>query len=346
MPELGGPAGQDREPSQRMLIELIAGTWRSQAVCAAAELGIADILKDGPRSTQEIAGAVNASEDAVYRLLRALSSLGLFSSLSERRFALTPLGAYLRSDAAGSLRGYARFVGHDFTRRPWGDLVYSVRTGLPAADHVFGMGAFDYVARHPDVAAVVNDAMTAMTTTESPAVVEAYDFSGITTLVDVGGGHGLLLAAILKANPGMRGILFELPHAVDGAHSLLRCEGVAERCAVMSGDFFEKVPGGGDAYIMKRVIHDWDDDRARRILRNCQRVMRTGTRLLVVERVVLPGDGPDLGKLLDLQMLVLTGGGRERTQAEFRELYDAGGFDLKRIVATKSSAQVIEGIRR
>lgn len=346
MSERQGPEGQESEASPRILLELIAGTWRSQAVCVAAELGIADILKDGPRSSHEIAHAVNASEDAVYRLLRALASLGLFSSQAQRRFTLTPSGAYLRSDVPGSLRGYARFVAHDFTRRPWGSLAYSIRTGMPAADHVFGMGAFDYVAKHPDVAAVVNDAMTAMTSTESPAVVAAYDFPGIETLVDVGGGHGLLLASILRATPGMRGILFELPHAVDGATNLLRREGVADRCTVMSGDFFEKIPEGGDAYIMKRVIHDWDNERALRILQNCQRAMRPGTKVLVVERVVLPGDDPDMSKLLDLQMLVLTGGGRERTQAEFQELYDAAGFDLTRIVATRSPARVIEGVRR
>lgn len=346
MPERGKPGSQDREVSPRILLELIAGTWRSQAVCVAAELGIADLLKDGPRSAYEIAHALNASEDAVYRLLRALASLGLFSSQSERRFTLTPLGTYLRSDVAGSLRGYARFVGHDFTRRPVGDLAYSICTGLSAVDHVFGMGAFDYLAKHPDVAAVVNDAMTAMTTTESSAVVEAYDFSGITTLVDVGGGHGLLLASILKANPGIRGLLFELPHAVDGATSLLRREGLADRCSVMSGDFFAKIPEGGDTYIMKHVIHDWDNDRARRILQNCQRVMRAGTRLLVVERVILPDDNPDISKILDLQMLVFFGGGRERTETEFRELYDATGFDLTRMVLTKSPSQVIEGIRR
>jgi hypothetical protein len=311
-----------------MLMELIAGAWRSQAICVAAELGIADLLKDGPRSTAEIARAANGSEDAMYRLLRALASLGLCSSLSERRFSLTPLGAYLRSDASVSLRDYARFVGHDLTRRPWGNLAHSIRTGTPAADHVFGMGLFDYVAKHPDVGAVLNDAMTAVTTAESAAVVEAYDFSGIDTLVDVGGGHGLLLAL------------------ADGATSLLRREGLENRCAVMSGDFFESVPAGGDAYIMKRVIHDWDDERARRILRNCHRVMRARTRLLVVEHVVSAGDDPDISKLFDLQMLVLTAGGRERTQMEFRELYEEARFDLTRVVATKNPVHVIEGVRR
>ena len=346
MSQQAGSGNRDEEVSPRRVLDLITGKWRSQAVCVAAELGIADILKDGPRSAREIAKAVDASEDAVYRLLRALASLGLFSSLPERCFALTPLGRYIRSDVPGSLRGFARFAGHDVTWRPWGELAYSVKTGKPAVDHVFGVGIFDYLEKHADVAAVVNDAMTAVTTTQAAAVVEAYNFSGIGTLVDVGGGHGLLLATILKANPGMRGILFELSHAVEGAGRVFQQEGVADRCAVIAGDFFDAVPQGGDAYIMKLVIHDWDDERAIRILRNCHRAMRLGTKLLVVDRVITPGDEADTAKFVDLEMLVLTRGGRERTQLEFKELYDQAGFEFARVVATRSPTSVIEGTRR
>ena len=341
-----GAQSQDEEVSPRTVLEIITGKWKTQAVCVAAELGIADMLKDGPRSAQEIAQAADASEDAVYRLLRALASLGLFASLPERRFSLTPLGTYLRSDVPGSLRGFARFAGHDVTWRPWGHLAYSVRTGRPAVDHVFGMGIFDYLAEHADVAAVVNDAMTAVTTTESTAVAAAYDFSGIGTLVDVGGGHGLLLASILKVNPGMHGILFELPHAVEGATSRFRREGLAARCTVIGGDFFTAIPEGGDAYMMKKVIHDWDDDHAHRILWHCHRAMRPRTKLLVVERVIVPGDEVDGGKWSDLEMLVLSGGGRERTEREFKALYEHAGFDLTRIVATRSTVCLIEGMRR
>lgn len=225
MPEPVGPGSHDQEASPRIVLDLITGKWRAQAVCVAAELGLADILRDGPRSTEEIAEIAKVSEDAVYRLLRALASLGLFASLPGRRFTLTPLGAYLRSDVPGSLRGFARFAGHDVTWRPWGQLAYSVRTGTPAFVHIFGMRSFDYYAQHPDVAAIVNDAMTAVTTTECTAITAAYDFSKIGTLVDVGGGHGLLLASILKPDSGMRGILFELPYAAEGASGLFRREG-------------------------------------------------------------------------------------------------------------------------
>jgi len=327
-----------------MLMELVTGKWRAQAVCVAAELGLADLLKDGPRSSAEIASIANVSEDAVYRLLRALASLGLFSSLPERCFALTPLGAYLRSDIPGSLRGFARFAGHEITWRPWGQLADTVRTGTPAFEHLFGMPAFDYCAQHPDVAAIVNNAMTAATTTSAAAIVAAYDFAKIGTLVDVGGGHGLLLASILKTAAGMHGILFELPYAVEGARELLRREAVAERCAVIAGDFFAAVPEGGDAYILKGVIHDWNDERATHILRNCHRAMRPQTKLLLVEGVITPGDEPDVQKFGDLEMLVLAAG-RERTEAEFAELYSKAGFRLTQVVPTTSPLSIIEGVR-
>ena len=346
MPEQTPSASDHHAVSPRVVLDLITGKWRSQALCVAAELGIADILKDGPRSTQEIADIAGASEDGVYRLLRALASIGLFSSLPSRRFALTPLGAYLRSDVPGSLRGFARFVGHDFTWRPWGQLAYSVRSGKPAFDHVFGMGIFDYMTKHPDAAAITNDAMTAVSTTESLLIAEAYDFAGIRTLVDVGGGHGFLLATILKANPSMRGILYELPHAVEGATTFFRRQGLADRCTIVGGSFFDSVPEGADAYIMKLVIHDWDNASAVRILRNCYDAMLPHATLLVVDSVISPDDDLDVGKFSDLEMLVLSHGGRERTEQEFRELYEQAGFELTRIVPTKSRRCVIEGIRR
>jgi hypothetical protein len=225
-------------------------------------------------------------------------------------------------------------------------LAYSIKSGKPAVDHVFGVGIFDYLENHPDVAAVANDAMTAVTTTQAAAVVDAYDFIGIGTLVDVGGGHGLLLATILKANLAMRGTLSELSHAVDGARRLFQQQGVADRCAVVTGDFFDSVPPGGDAYIMKYVIHDWDDEHAIRILRNCHLAMRHRSKLLVVDRVIAPGDEADPAKFGDLEMLVITHGGRERTELEFKGLYDQAGFDFVRAVATRGPISVIEGTRR
>jgi hypothetical protein len=334
----------DAPDSQRAVLRLLTAKWISQAVSVCAELGIADILKNGPQSPTEIATVAGASEHAVFRLCRTLASLGLLSSEGQR-FALTESGQYLRSDVPGSLRGLARFFGHDATWRPWGKLAYSVRTGKPAFDHVFGVPTFEHLSRDVEAAAIFNEAMTSVSTIDAKAVVDAYDFSSIRTLVDVGGGYGLLLATALTANPNMRGVLFELPHAIDGAATLLKREGVANRCELRSGDFFQSVPEGGDAYALKRVIHDWDDDRALQILRNCHRVMRASGRLLVIDCVIRPGDEPDSAKLLDLEMLVLTSGGRERSEPEFHELFAKAGFLLTQVVPTAVAMSVIEGVK-
>jgi len=336
----------DRKPGPGVLADLIAGKWTSRAISVAAELGVADILKDGPRSAREIAEAVGASEDAVCRLLRALASVGLFSTVAPRRFALTPVGEYLRRDVPGSLRGWARFMGHDLTWRPWGQLAYSVRTGKAAFDHVFDTALYPYLSGNVEGAAVFNEAMTAVSTMDAAAVLKTYDFSGISTVVDVGGGQGLLLATLLKASPKMRGILFDLPHVVSGASELLQREGVAERCAFVAGDFFQSIPGGGDAYIMKLILTNFDDDRSATLLGNCSRIMQPGAKLLVIDRVISAGDDADIGKFADLEMLVLTPGGRERTEAEFRRLYEQAGLELARIIPTRSLKCIVEGIRR
>ena len=330
---------------QTTFLNLTAGKWVSQAIAVVAELGIADLLKDRPRTAADIARTVNASEDGVYRLLRALGSVGLFSETKNRSFRLTPLGRLLRRDSSQALGGYARFTGDQSTWRPWGELRHSVRTGQPAFDHVFDVPIFEYYAKAPEAAAVFDAAMTSISTMESKAVVAGYDFSGITTLVDVAGGHGLMLATILKANRRMRGILFDLPHVTAGASALLRSEGVADRCRIISGDFFASVPEGGDVCIMKHIIHDWDDDRASQILHSCHRALPPGGKLLIVDAVIPPGNRAHFGKLLDLEMLVLTPRGRERTKAEFRELLKRSGFRLRRVVPTETHLSVVESVR-
>lgn len=335
-----------KKPSDAMtLLRLTAGKWVSQAIAVAAELGIADLLKDGAKSAAVIARSANASEDGVYRLLRALGSVGLFAETGNRRFRLTPLGKLLRTDSPQALGAYARFVGHESTWRPWGELRHSVRTGEPAFDHVFGMPIFEYFAKTPESGAVFDAAMTSISSLESRAVVAAYDFSGIGTLVDVAGGHGVMILTILTANRKMRGVLFDLPHVTAGAQALLHSRGVAGRCQIVSGDFFASVPEGGDAYVMKHILHDWDDERATQILRNCHRAMRPGGKVLIVDAVIPAGNTAHFGKLLDLEMLALTPRGRERTHAEFRDLLKRSGFNLRRIVSTETHLSVVEGVR-
>lgn len=333
----------DRQHSaSSAMLDMMVGTWVSRAIYAAAELGIADLLKDGPRSYSDIAARIGASEDGAYRLLRALAGIGVLTETEGRTFALAARGACLRSDVPGSLRDYARFLGHDLVWQPWGHLVDSIRSGTPAFDAAFGMPIFDYARSHPDAAAAFNAGMTSLSAIETLGVVNAYDFSGIRTLVDVGGGQGWLLASILKAHSSMRGVLFELPHVVESARALLNREAVSDRCDTASGDCFAAVPNGGDAYIMKRVLHDWDDERSIRILQNCRKAMNPGGRVLVVEVVVGSPDSSMFATCLDLQMLVMTGG-RERTVKEFQALFEASGFELARIVATTTPVSVVEG---
>ncbi len=327
-----------------MLLDMMAGKWAAQAISAAAELGIADLLKDGPRPCAEIATKIGASEDGAYRLLRALAGLNLLTENAPRRFALTDLGTYLRSDAEGSVRGLARFFGHEADWRPWDHLAKSVQTGIPAFDMLYGKTFFDHLASQPDLAATFHEAMTSLSLIETSAVVTAYDFRGIGKLVDVAGGHGLLLASILKANPDMRGILFEMPHVLEGAQILLAQHGVKSRCEVAGGDFFAAVPPGGDAYILKHIIHDWDDERSIRILRKCHGAMRPGGKILLAEVVLGSGAGSKFARLLDLEMLVMTQGGRERTQEEFQKLYQAAGFKLTGIVGTDTHISIVEGV--
>lgn len=316
---------------------LILGKWLSQAVSVAARLGIADLLKDGPRPCDELARSNQVDEASLHRVLRALASVGVFAE-QDGQFALTPAAEFLRSDVPGSLRSVAIMAGDDWTWRPWGDLYNSVKTGEPAFDRVFGKPAFAYLAENPGAASIFDDAMTGWSMQNSHAVAEAYDFSGIGTLMDVGGGHGYLLATILDANPSLRGILFETPEVCDGAKGRL-----GDRAQILSGDFFASIPPGADACILKSVIHDWDDSRASTILRNCREALGPGGRVLLAEMVIPPGNDPHVGKLLDLEMLVMVGG-HERTEAQFRELLAGAGFRMTRIVPTASPTCVIEGV--
>jgi hypothetical protein len=335
------PVSPERPP-EAVLTQMITGSLVSQAVYVAAQLGIADLLSDGPKKADELARATKTDASSLYRVLRALASCGVFAEQEDRTFALTPTAELLRSDSPSSLRDLAIFMGEDWHWSVWGRTLDSVRTGKSAWDQVHGQEVFPYFAANPEAAKIFDNAMTSLSSLAIKAVIEGYDFKGIQTLVDVAGGHGRLLKAILEANPSMNGVLFDQPQVIEGAKAGM--SNTTQRCELRSGDFFAAVPEGADAYIMKHIIHDWDDERALVILQNIKRAMRSDGRVLLVEAVVTAGNEPDLAKLLDIEMLV-SPGGKERTATEYKDLFARAGLRLTRIVPTKSPYSVIEAVR-
>jgi SAM-dependent methyltransferase len=331
-------------PPQITLFQMMSGYWVSQVIYVAAKLGLADLLKDGPKKTDELAKATETHAPTLYRLLRALSSLGLLTEDADGRFTLTALGAPLQ-DGPGSVRAMTLHLGEGASWQAWGELLHSVKTGETAFKHVHGMEVFPYYAGHAESNRVFNQAMTDYSEAVGAAVLAAYDFSRVGTIVDIGGGHGSLLALILKANPNSRGILFDIPSAVEGAEGRIGAEGLTKRCELIGGDFFDSVPAGGDVYILKSIIHDWDDERARAILKNIGRAMKPDAKLLLVETVIPERSSePSFSQLGDLHMLVMTGG-RERSAAEFAALFDAAGIKLLNVIPTQSMVSIVEGVK-
>jgi O-methyltransferase domain len=343
--ETAVPAGAPTEsPPAVAILQMAMGVFVSQAISVFARLGVADALAAGPRDAEEIAELIGAHGPALYRLLRALGDVGIVAELENRRFALTSVGEVLRSDVPGSLRNLATMTGMPFYRDPWTDLYESIRIGEPAFDRVHGAKIFDYLAEHPEDAAIFDAAMTSNSSSEAISIIEAYDFSRFNTIVDVGGGRGGLLAAILAARPHLQGVLFDVPAVVAGAEEVISDAEVVDRCKVVSGDFFDSVPEGGDAYLLSSVIHNWDDDQAVQILGRCRAAMADTACVLLAE-VVLPEDAaPSMAKLMDLTMLVMTTGGRQRTEAEFCTLLGRAGLALTRIVPSTSSISLVEAV--
>ncbi len=327
-------------------LHLLNGYRATQALYTAAKLGVVDQLKDGARRSDEVARAIGAHAPSLHRLLRALASLGVVVEASDGGFSLTPIGECLRGDVPGSLRGAAIFYGDHRHWGAWSQLADCVRTGERAT----GAGRLNFLemaARDPEGAAIFNDGMTSLTGAVDAAVVSAYDFSRFRKVADVGGGHGALLASILRANPALRGILFDIAPVIEGARRPVEAAGLADRCELIGGSFFESVPTGCDAYVLKWIIHDWDDERSTTLLGRCRQGMGNGARLLLVERVVpdrMDETPTTQGVMLaDLNMLVVTGG-RERTETEYRVLLEGAGLQVVRIVPTPSAMSVIEGV--
>lgn len=334
--------GTGAPPPPVTLLQMMTGYWVSQAIYVAAKLGLADYFGEGPRSSEELAAATGVDASSLHRLLRALASVGIFTEVDPGHFALTPLAALLRAGTPGSMRALA-ITYNEEQYRAWGDLLYSVQSGQPAFQHQFGMGPFEYFALHPEADRVFNEAMIDWTHQLAGAVASTYDFSPFGTVVDVGGGYGTLLAAILRRHQQTRGILFDLPHVVADAEGPLAKAGVADRCTRIGGDFFAAVPAGGDAYVLAQILHDWDDERGVAILKQCRRAMPPHAKLLVVELVLPPGQEAFFGKWLDLHMLVVTGG-RERTAAEYEALFRPAGLAVASVIPTTPGPSIVEAV--
>lgn len=332
--------------AQSPLVNIALRYMQAQVLYVAAELKVADLLADGPRSSEELALDTGTHAESLLRLLRALVVLGVLAQTEPDRFELTDLGGQLRSDTPDSVRSFVTMVCEPESWQSWGDLLSCLRTGDTAFDRIFGMPFFEYLGHHPEKSATFNAAMSDITRGMAPEIIAGYDFSRFRTAVDVGGGDGTLLAQILRSEPELQGVLFDLPNGLESAAPVLEAAGVADRCQVVPGDFFVSVPDGADAYLVKAVLHDWDDERAVAILRNCRKAMATDGRVLIVERVIPEWITPEASEvvMVDLYMLVFPGG-RERTEPEYRDLLAAAGFTLSAITdpLPPISARIIEG---
>ncbi|MEB3051659.1 methyltransferase [Mycolicibacter sp. MYC123] len=326
-------------PASVAVMELGFGGWLTQAMVTAVQLGIPDALKAGPLTAEDVARTAGSDPAATYRLMRALASQSVFRLRQDGRFALTRTGRALVSDGPGSVASMIAFIGHPRHREHWSHLQHSVRTGETAVAKLRGMPFFEYLDTDPELAQVFNDAMTGASTVAIESAVPAYDFSTSKLIVDVGGGHGALLAAVLRQAPQARGVLFDLPQVVAGAGTAVA--DVASRCDIQGGSFFESIPPDGDTYLLKTVIHDWDDEKSLAILRNIRSVIAPHGKVLLIEMVLPDGAPAHPGFLLDLEMLV-AGSGQERTEREYAELLAKAGFELRRVVPTTGPMSIVE----
>ena len=330
-------------PPHVQLIQMGSAFWVSRIVYAAAKLGLADQLADGPKTAAKLAGPMQVHAPSLHRLMRTLASLGLLTERSELSFALTPLGEALKTGAPGSARASLLTLGSNWFQSSFDHIVHSITTGKTGFEKAQGMAVFDYLAQHPEDASLFSETMVGIHGEETPAVAEAYDFSTFGTVVDVGGATGNMLAAILTRHARPHGVLFDRSHVVGDAPALLKAKGVSDRVTIEAGDFFTTVPADGDAYVLSHIIHDWNEDQCLTILGNIRKAMKPSGRLLIVEMVLPAGDSPHLGKMLDMVMLVLPGG-QERTESEYRALLSSAGFRLSRVVPTASAVSVLEAV--
>lgn len=328
-------------PPGASVFQIASSAVAVQALWTAAELGVADHVTTAPTPVSDLAAKVGAHPDALYRVMRFLAMVGIFRETGDRSFVQTPMSETLRSDHPGHMRAAVRMLSSPSFWLALGQFKHAVQTGETAWVKAHGKLIFDYFPDHPEEGALFNDAMIGIHGAEPPAVAEAYDFGGLETVVDVGGGSGNMMINILQRHPGPRGIVFDLPPAAEAARERIEAAGLSSRCAAVAGDFFERVPEGADAYVLSHIIHDWDEARCVSILERCRRAMKPGGRVLIVEMVVPGPNEPHPAKLLDLVMLTFPGG-RERTGEEYAALLAKAGLRLERIVPTASPVSVVE----
>lgn len=324
-------------PDRLELMQMTIGYWVSKSIYCAARLKIADQLAQGPRTTAQLAAGAGCHEESLHRLLRALASLGIFRETKARTFELTPKAELLRSDNPEGIREFA-VMANDMLFEAWGDILHSVRTGEGAVQKRFGTGFFEMLSKDPEAAATFDRAMEQIHGAEAQLMLEFYDWKRFRHIVDVGGGSGHTLYSILEACPDARGTLFDLPGVVERARTSNHAS--AKRCAFEGGSFFETIAPGGDCYFMRHILHDWSDEDSVRILRACRKAMRPGTPLLVVEKAIPEGNDPEFAKLLDMNMLAI--GGKERTLAQYEQLFAATGFELRAPHRTPGPIDLIE----
>ncbi len=331
----------DELPPPVQLMNYIVGKWISKPIYVAAELGIADLLAEGSKSIEELAQASQSHAPFLYRMMRALASVGIFFETKNQRFELTPMAEYLKE---GAMKSFALLFNSDWSDKAWGYFLDSVKTGSTAFEMAHGMPVSDWLEKNSGAADVFNEANAIKAAGSHRVIVDAYDFSGIQTLTDVGGGLGVLMAEILMANPLMQGVVADTPAVIQKAKKIIQSRSLTDRCEAVACDFFKEIPAGSDGYLMSNILHDWSDEQCHLILRNCHKAMTLESKLIIVEMVVPPGNQPSIAKLLDLEMMVTTGG-RERTKTEFKSLLESCGFKFARIISTKENICVIEGIR-
>jgi hypothetical protein len=330
-------------PPHARLIEMATAAWVSMIVHGAAKIGLADHLGSGAKTAEQLAGPTGTHAPSLHRLMRTLAGLGILTEGPARHFSLTPVGEALRTGAPGAARATILTFAGGHLWDVMKEFPHSLATGQSAHEHIAGMPLFEWLGRHPEEASLFGESMVGFHGGEPPAVAAAYDFSGVGTLVDVGGGTGNLITAICARHSNVRGVLFDLPHSEPDAKALIASRGLSDRISIATGSFFERVPEGGDAYVLSHIIHDWNDEQGVTILRNCRKVMPREGRLLIVESVLPPGDTPHPGKVLDMVML-LAPGGQERTEEEYRALLAKAGLRLTHVVPTNSAVSVVEAV--